>query len=286
MNKAPRISIVTISFNQKNFLKQAVESVITQKTPAIEYIVVDPGSTDGSRELLREYESAIDHLVLEPDAGSADGLNKGFALATGEIGYFLNSDDVLLPGALARLSAAWSSPEASVLLGGGWIIDGAGLPLREVQPNLAVMSLQGVASGRAVFFQQGMSFRMADFRRVGGFNPTNRSCWDAELFADLLIAGGTAARLPFRIGSFRIHPSSISGGVGGDAMARTYASERARINEKITAHLLARGDPLSWFERVKFLLDGAARSLVVRLDKRIGVLMRRRWRSDMAMRDP
>ncbi len=90
-----KISIVTLSFNQCAFLREALESVLQQGYPDLEYIVIDPGSTDGSRELIQSYASGIAHMVFEPDKGASDGLRKGFALATGDICGFLNSDDLL-----------------------------------------------------------------------------------------------------------------------------------------------------------------------------------------------
>ena len=94
-----RVSIVTISFNQAEFLERAIRSVIEQDYPDVEYIVVDPGSTDGSREIIEKYRSRISKVILEPDTGPANGLNKGFAAATGEIFGYINADDAFLPKA-------------------------------------------------------------------------------------------------------------------------------------------------------------------------------------------
>src|ERR1039458_1375445 len=94
-----RVSIVTISFNQAEFIERTILSVLTQDYLDIEYIVVDPGSTDGSRDIIERYRSRISKIILRPDRGAADGLNNGFAEATGEIFGFLNSDDLLRPGA-------------------------------------------------------------------------------------------------------------------------------------------------------------------------------------------
>jgi glycosyltransferase involved in cell wall biosynthesis len=102
-----RISIVTLSYNQRAFLQDAIDSILQQGYPDLEFIVVDPGSTDGSRELFRSYGEQISHVIFEPDRGAADGLNKGFGLASGEVFGFLNADDFLLPGALHRV-AIWS----------------------------------------------------------------------------------------------------------------------------------------------------------------------------------
>ena len=99
-----KFSVVTISFNQIEFLEEALKSVFCQKGVEIEFIVVDPGSTDGSRELIDRYREQIDHVLFEPDAGPADGLNKGFALATGDIYCYLNSDDVFETDAFRRVA--------------------------------------------------------------------------------------------------------------------------------------------------------------------------------------
>ncbi len=77
-----KVSVVTISYNQAEFLEQCIRSVIEQDYDDIEYIVVDPGSTDGSRDIIEKYHDYIDHIIFEPDCGPADGLNKGFAHAT------------------------------------------------------------------------------------------------------------------------------------------------------------------------------------------------------------
>ena len=86
-----KFSVVTISFNQRQYLDEALCSVLTQDYPAIEYIVVDPGSTDGSRELIESFANRLARVVFEPDQGAADGLNKGFQHASGDIFGFLNS---------------------------------------------------------------------------------------------------------------------------------------------------------------------------------------------------
>jgi len=93
-----KFSIVTISYNQAQFLEKAILSVLNQEGVGLEYIVVDPGSTDGSREIIERYRDRFGHVVFEKDHGPADGLNKGFQYATGDVYGYLNSDDVLLPG--------------------------------------------------------------------------------------------------------------------------------------------------------------------------------------------
>ena len=93
-----KISVVTISFNQAKYLRQCIDSVLNQNYQNIEYIIVDPGSTDGSRQIIESYGDRV-IKIFEKDAGPADGLNMGFSRATGDIFYFINSDDYVLPGA-------------------------------------------------------------------------------------------------------------------------------------------------------------------------------------------
>ena len=114
-----KISIVTISFNQARFLQDCIDSVARQEGP-FEHIIVDPGSTDGSRDVIAANHSHFSRCVLEPDKGPADGLNNGFRHATGEIYYYLNADDVLFAGAFAEARAYLrANPAIDVVSGNG-----------------------------------------------------------------------------------------------------------------------------------------------------------------------
>jgi len=102
MERRPRISIVTPSLNQGDYIAETIESVMAQGYPNLEHIVIDGGSTDGTLEILERYPHL--RVTSEQDHGHADAINKGFRLATGDIWGFLNSDDTLLPGALQRVA--------------------------------------------------------------------------------------------------------------------------------------------------------------------------------------
>ena len=102
MNEWPRISIITPSFNQGNFITETIESVLAQNYPNLEHIVMDGVSSDNTLEILKRYSHL--RVVSEPDNGQSEAINKGFRLATGKIWGFLNSDDTLLPGALSRIA--------------------------------------------------------------------------------------------------------------------------------------------------------------------------------------
>ena len=140
-----KFSVVTISFNQIEFLEEALKSVFCQSGVDVEFIVVDPGSTDGSRELIERYSEEIDHVLFEPDAGPADGLNKGFGRATGDIFCYLNSDDVFEPGAFRRVAEFFTKNcEVDVVCGHAWIIDETGRRLRRVWSDSYVRTLSSL----------------------------------------------------------------------------------------------------------------------------------------------
>ena len=114
----PRISIVTPSFNQAEYLEETIRSILLQGYPNLEYFVFDGGSTDGSVDILRRYNAFLDGWVSERDKGQSDAINKGFVRCTGTIVNWLCSDDILLPGALFRVGQAFAtSSEIDVLAG-------------------------------------------------------------------------------------------------------------------------------------------------------------------------
>jgi glycosyltransferase involved in cell wall biosynthesis len=105
----PKISIITITYNSEATLEDTILSVTAQDYPALEYVIIDGGSTDGTLDIIRKYQNRIQVVVSEPDHGISDAFNKGITRATGEIVGIINSDDILLPGALQRVADMYDS---------------------------------------------------------------------------------------------------------------------------------------------------------------------------------
>jgi len=120
-----RISIITPSFNQCRFLSRTARSILSQKGDFdLEWLILDGGSTDGTVDLLKSVSDPRARWISEPDRGQSHAINKGLAMATGEVVAWLNSDDVYLPGALATVVAAFTEHrEAQWLVGRCQIID-------------------------------------------------------------------------------------------------------------------------------------------------------------------
>ncbi len=229
MSYQPKVSIVTISYNQCNFLERAIKSVLAQDYPEIEYIVVDPGSTDKSRDIIERYRSRISKVVLEPDKGPVDGLNKGFSIATGEVFGYLNADDELLPGAINKAVKAFAvHPKADVIYGHGYKVDANGVVLRRIRS--APYSLWRYVYGASIVVQQSTFFRRSAFVEAGGFNAANRTCWDGELLVRFSQTGKRFKLVNDYWSLFRIHDSSIS---GTGRLEELYRSDEARIFQDV-----------------------------------------------------
>lgn len=203
------ISIVTISYNQGQFLEQCIQSVVQQSYPDIEFIVVDPGSSDQSRDVIERYRDQIHKVIFESDEGPADGLNKGFKCASGEVFGFLNADDFYLEGALQTVAAAFrSNHNWDVVSGNSLVVDSEGVTKRRFYAR-KFTPLRAVYDA-ATLPQQSTFFRAKWFREVGGFNPRNQMAWDGELWIEMGLAGARFARINSFLAAFRNHGENLS----------------------------------------------------------------------------
>ena len=262
-----KASIVTISFNQAQFLERAIRSVLEQDYGDIEYIVVDAGSTDGSREIIERYRDRIAKVIFEPDEGPVDGLNKGFERASGEIFGYINSDDAYLPGAIGKAVAALRArSDADVVCGHGYIVDHEGVVLRRFRSD--PFDARRYALGGVVVMQQSTFFRRAAFETVGGFNPQNKTSWDGELMLEMSLAGMRFTVVDDYWSVFRIHETSIS---GSQRMRAESRRNRDRYFQRVMGRPRRRSDwVLKFAARLeKWMLDPVGFGLRLR-DKLIG----------------
>lgn len=132
LQSSPVISIVTPSFNQGQFLEETILSVLNQNYPNLEYFVIDGGSTDNSVEIIQEYASRLTYWESKPDRGQSHAINKGFKMATGELVAWINSDDVLCPGALNQIAFVWKEdPSVGFIHGRSELIDENGAAINK-----------------------------------------------------------------------------------------------------------------------------------------------------------
>jgi glycosyltransferase involved in cell wall biosynthesis len=218
------VSIVTVSFNQAAFLERAIQSVLEQSGVDFQYIVVDAGSSDGSRQIVEKYRPRLSETIFEPDDGPAQGLNKGFARATGEILGYLNADDLLLPGALYEAAELLGNTRADVVYGDGYYINERGECIGRCLST--PYSFRRLALSGMVVMQQSTFFTREVFFKSGGFNEQNHTCWDGELFFEFARKGFRILHAARYWSAFRLHGGGIS---GSGRMKTEYLKDLERI---------------------------------------------------------
>jgi glycosyltransferase involved in cell wall biosynthesis len=231
----PLVSIVTPAYMQGDYLAATIESVLAQDYPNIEFIVIDDGSSDDTLAVARRYEGSRVRVLTQANIGQAATLNRGWALARGEILAYLSSDDCLCPNAVsAMVEALQNSPDVAVVYCDYWLIDAAGQRLRAMcAPEFDVRDLR-----EKLVCQPGPGafFRRRVFEASGGWDVRRRQLPDFEFLlraADL----GLFMRVPALLSEYRIHE--------GSASFQMMSSARAdEIIEVMQEYWQKRNDPL------------------------------------------
>lgn len=208
----PRISIIVPSFNQGAYIEATLRSVLDQNYPALELIIMDAGSTDNTREILERYADRIAHMEIQPDRGQSHAINKGLARMTGDVWAYLNSDDLLTPGSLARIGELFQNPATDWVGGVSVIFDeqcerGTVTPHRPAKLKEVITpwarSVEHVFPCSNVCY---MSRRIYD--TIGGFDESYDYSMDMEYYTRAVFAGYLLRRVPEVMGRWRWHPES------------------------------------------------------------------------------
>jgi glycosyltransferase involved in cell wall biosynthesis len=205
LSAPPTISIVTATLNQGSFLERTLRSVLDQGYAKLEYVVQDGGSDDETTEVLQTFAPLLTSARSERDGGLAQGLNRGFALATGEILAYLNSDDILLPGALNYVAHYFSRhPAVDVVYGHRVIID-------EYDADIGRWVLpphdDDVLSWADFIPQETLFWRRRVWEKIGSaLDESFHFAIDWDLLLRFREVGARMHRLPRFLGGFRVHP--------------------------------------------------------------------------------
>jgi len=204
----PRISLITPSFQQAGYLEECMASVQQQGYPSLEHIVVDGGSSDGSKAVIEHYAERLAWWCSEKDRGQSHAINKGLGHATGSIFGWLNSDDLLLPGALERVGQAFAADPQLLVLCGRRIIrasDGG----QTISPlNDAATPVEWFTD--PVVNQQATFYRMDVVKAAGGVDEALHYVMDLDLWWRILFMFGTTSVrfVPAELAVFRYHAES------------------------------------------------------------------------------
>lgn len=223
----PKISIVTASYNQGQFIEETIQSVLNQNYPNLEYIVIDGGSTDNSVEIIKKYEQHFTYWVSEKDKGQANAINKGLQLCTGEIFNWLNSDDYLEPGALHKIAAAFGDEQVQMVAGK---VRNFSSSSEEVIPN-QLLSAKGLICWEpgVKFVQPGVWMRRALIAPSGGIDEQFHYSFDWDLYIRYLYHFPNVKEIPDLLVHFRLHEQSKT-----QSMYERFLVEERKIIEKIS----------------------------------------------------
>ena len=188
LSPQPLVSIITPSFNQAQYLEQSIQSVLGQDYTHIELIVIDGGSEDGSKAIIEKYAPQLSYWQSQKDAGQTDAINQGFARAKGEVLAWLNSDDILYPGAVGKaVEVLQRYPEAMMVYGNCDLVNGQGKLIKRFPA--AQTDLAKLRSGYVHIPQQAAFFLAEGWKQVGPLDPSFFFAMDYDLWTRLARLG-------------------------------------------------------------------------------------------------
>ena len=183
----PKISVITPSLNQGRFLRQCIESVLSQCYPNLEFLIIDGGSTDETLSVIKEFESKISYWVSEQDGGQSDAINKGLRRASGELVVWLNADDYYLPGAFDRVVDVYrADPSAPFYFGDGLRVNEKGVVISKFFPTEKLFfDRQALVMGLNYILQPSTFINRRSLEQVGFLDTGLRYGMDSDLWMRL-----------------------------------------------------------------------------------------------------
>ena len=204
----PKISIVMPSYNQSAYIKDAIESVLSQSYDNKEVIIIDGGSTDGAVDVIKSYDDQIAYWVSEPDKGQSNALNKGFRVATGELVAWLNTDDVLFPRCLQVVAERYDATKADIIT----------TDMMWMNTEGQIKRCSSVPRQREFFFWRGVwhapppciFFSRALFDKIGGLDTSFHLSMDVDMWFRMMAHHPRIEHINEYLGGFRLHEASKS----------------------------------------------------------------------------
>ena len=239
----PTISIITPSFNQASYLVRCLASVGSQSRAPVQHIILDPGSSDGSRQIAEDYSSRHGFVstVFEPDDGQVDAINRGFRRAEGEILTWLNSDDAYCsPDALATVSAKFDEhPEADVVFGRGYYVDESGQRIKDAYVRRPDDEMRMHFEKSIGILQPALFFRRSLLDRVGDLDPRYNLSLDYDYWIRLAEADARFVFVDEALALATMHSDS-----------KTMGSRSAQLDEILDLQVRHFGRPhQDWIRR-------------------------------------
>ena len=232
--KLPKITIITPSYNQGQYIEETIRSVLLQGYPNLEYIIIDGGSTDNTVDIIKKYEPYLTYWVSEPDRGQTHAINKGLARATGEIIAYLNSDDYYLPNTFFKVAESFRSfPNADLFHGRCRYVDDTGAKIGEQWGNIAhfaeIIDLWGIWWQKQQFVQPEVFWTKRITEKVGSFNEDLYFVMDYEYWCRILQSNGKVGKIDAELTCFRFT-----------------SEQKSNQSERVAEELLQVVRPLIW----------------------------------------
>lgn len=205
-----KVSIITPSFNQGQYIEQTITSVLDQYYDHLEYIIIDGGSTDNSVEIIKKYEKFLTYWVSEKDKGQSDAINKGLKLASGDVVNWLNSDDYYEPNTLSIVADAFQDPSVNVLCGRSRLFKNTNQTVHFSQGTDIYEGNLAKTIGWARIDQPETFFRKSAVDKMGFLNPLFHYVMDKEWWIRYLLSFGLSAvkKIDDVLVNYRLHEES------------------------------------------------------------------------------